>query len=540
MGNKIALLIGVSKYENGLDPLPAAAKDIVAMQEVLEHPEIGGFQVTTLINETRQKTEEAIFKLFDNRKKEDLLLLFFSGHGVKDDNSNLFLAARNTRKDDNRLVTPTAIAASYIQETMKLCSRTRKVVILDCCFSGAFPAGMTIKDDGSLPIAQQLGGEGWAVLTSSTSLQYSFELPGFDLSVYTHFLVEGMRTGIADRDRDGAISVEELHAYAKEKVLDTAPEKMTPEIYPSKEGGKILLATVPQKHDPELIYRQELENRLRNGTLTFAARALLDRKIQVLGLTSEQATAIESTVLKPFREYAANLYDYEKILTKTLAAENPPSPENQLDLQDLAADLGLKDEDVAALHQRLSRSSLPSRSVSPPNIQVTPPPTPAPEEMTHLRSERGVDYTRLRDLLKSGEWKQADQETYRLMITTVGKKEGQWFDRADLENFPCEDLKTLDQLWVKYSNGKWGFSVQKKIWQECGSPMTYNDEWEKFGDRVGWRKDGKWIELNHFTFDLQLSPPGEFPIWRVWDRGRGAGQGNFSFLAQRLVNCSTS
>jgi hypothetical protein len=258
----------------------------------------------------------------------------------------------------------------------------------------------------------------------------------------------------------------------------------------------------------------------------------------VLGLTSEQATAIESTVLKPFREYAANLYDYEKILTKTLAAENPPSPENQLDLQDLAADLGLKDEDVAALHQRLSRSSLPSRSVSPPNIQVTPPPTPAPEEMTHLRSERGVDYTRLRDLLKSGEWKQADQETYRLMITTVGKEEGKWFDRADLENFPCEDLKTLDQLWVKYSNGKWGFSVQKKIWQECGSPMTYNDEWEKFGDRVGWRKDGNWIEKHDFTFDLQLSPPGEFPIvvfGFIW--GLGVGLGYCGFLFSRAETC---
>lgn len=62
-------------------------------------------------------------------------------------------------------------------------------------------------------------------------------------------------------------------------------------------------------------------------------------------------------------------------------------------------------------------------------------------------------YAKLETLLKEQQWKDADYETYRLMITTVGKEEGQWFDRTDLENFPCEDLRALDQLWVNYSNG---------------------------------------------------------------------------------------
>ena len=122
------------------------------------------------------------------------------------------------------------------------------------------------------------------------------------------------------------------------------------------------------------------------------------------------------------------------------------------------------------------------------------------------------------------------------MITTVGKEDGQWFDRADLENFPCEDLRTLDQLWVKYSSGKWGFSVQKQIWQECGSPMSYNDEWEKFGDRVGWRKDNDWVDYNNLTYDLQKSLFGEFPcVWRRWVGRRG---GWMYSVAQRLLDCS--
>ncbi|WP_425335064.1 GUN4 domain-containing protein [Nostoc punctiforme] len=57
-----------------------------------------------------------------------------------------------------------------------------------------------------------------------------------------------------------------------------------------------------------------------------------------------------------------------------------------------------------------------------------------------------------------------------------------------MDNFPCTDLRTIDQLWVKYSNGRFGFSVQKRIWESVGK------DYEKFGDRVGWRK-GMFLDL---------------------------------------------
>lgn len=121
-------------------------------------------------------------------------------------------------------------------------------------------------------------------------------------------------------------------------------------------------------------------------------------------------------------------------------------------------------------------------------------------------------HSKLAELLENGQWHQADYETYLLMITTVGKEEGQWFDSKDLQTFPCEDLQALDQLWVKYSNGKLGFSVQKQIWEECGSPEEdYSKNWEKFGDRVGWRKDGDWLGYDKLASDLKKTLPGEFP-----------------------------
>lgn len=351
---KFALLIGVGEYGSGLTPLPAAVKDVAAMQDVLENPNVGEFdQVQTLINPERQAMEESIFSLFSKRKRDDLLLFYFSGHGIKDDGGNLYLAARNTRKEQELLAQPTAVAASFVQSTMNLSRFTRQVVILDCCFSGAFAEGMRAKDDGSVPIRNQLGGEGRAVLTSSTSTQYSFEHPGFDLSIYTHFLVEGIKTGIADRDRDGAISVDELHTYAREKVQETAPTKMKPEIYPVKEGGKILLAKVPQSNDPKLRYRQDVESHIRDGKISYVARNLLDLKRDSLGLSVETTTEIETEVLKPYLEYEKNLQRYRNVLSEAIQHENPLKPGTRQDLKDLQKFLALKDSDVTAIETQI-------------------------------------------------------------------------------------------------------------------------------------------------------------------------------------------
>jgi hypothetical protein len=135
-------------------------------------------------------------------------------------------------------------------------------------------------------------------------------------------------------------------------------------------------------------------------------------------------------------------------------------------------------------------------------------------------------YYHLEELLQSKQWRDADKETYRLMITTVGKETGQWFDAEDLSNFSCEDLRVLDGLWVRYSEGKWGFSVQKRIWQECGSPGPYDGktksrwEWEQFTERVGWRKDGNWLEYKNFSW----SERGELPCgWGAGWLGGGGG-----------------
>ncbi|MDB9453013.1 serine/threonine-protein kinase [Dolichospermum circinale] len=130
-----------------------------------------------------------------------------------------------------------------------------------------------------------------------------------------------------------------------------------------------------------------------------------------------------------------------------------------------------------------------------------------------------MDYRKLRDYLAQGKWKEADKETARVMLAVVKREKVGWLDEGSIDNFPCADLRTIDQLWVKYSGGKFGFSVQKRIYQGFGGTREYNSEiWEKFGDKVGWRKGEKervesrgiWEKLRNTWSDVWSQPVGSW------------------------------
>jgi uncharacterized caspase-like protein len=350
---KSALLIGMSQYQPGLNPLPGAVRDMEAMQRVLQHPDMGGFnEVKTLANPDVQQMQEAIEALFSSCVKEDLTLLFFSGHGIKDDRGRLYFATPLTRKNSNGdLVKATAVPASFVQDIMSQSRCNRQVVILDCCFSGAFAEGMTAKDDGVVDVQSQLGGEGRAVLTSSTSTQYSFEEQGAELSVYTRFIVEGIETGIADTDNDGFIAVDELHDYARKKVQDTSPA-MKPKIYAVEEGFRIFLAKAPTS-DPRVIYRKEVERFFSRGAISAIGRHTLDVRQTTLGLLPDVAAAIEAEVMKPYQEYQAKLLRYEQVLAAELQQRRSLPNTTLGELQSFQKALGLRKEDVEAIARRL-------------------------------------------------------------------------------------------------------------------------------------------------------------------------------------------
>jgi tetratricopeptide (TPR) repeat protein len=356
---KVALLIGVSEYESELKPLPGSVKDVDAMKRVLADPRMGDFSeadITVLKNPQRQEMEDAIYWLFADRKKDDLVLFYFSGHGIKDENGKLYFATRATRKENGKLVRPSAVAAAVLRESINECRSQHQVIILDSCFSGAIAERMTIKDDGTVNLQEQLGGRGRAILTSSSSTEYSFGSDVHEdsgLSVYTRFLVEGIETGAADIGGNGLITVDELHEYASDRVKKAAPA-MTPKFYPVEEGYKILIAKSP-RYDPRLRYRKEVQQRAEQGRgkLSYFAQKLLEDERIEWGLSAEEAKTIEDAVLQPFREYEQKLQKYEQELIQAANIEYPFSDAARADLKDYQKHLKLRDSDIAVIEERV-------------------------------------------------------------------------------------------------------------------------------------------------------------------------------------------
>ena len=544
---KVALLIGVSECEEGLKALPAAPKDVAAMREVLQNPEMGGFdEVKPLINPNRSQMEEEIEIWLKDRQPDDLLLLFFSGHGIKDESRDLYFATFNTRKDQRgELMKSTAVPASFVRSCLKRCISKRQVVILDCCFSGAF-GDLLAKDDGDVDLESLLGAEGGVVLTSSSSLQYSFEQEGSDLSIYTRYLVEGIRTGAADRDGDGAVSVDELHQFASKKVQEVAPA-MTPKIIVLKDEGFRIKLTKAPIGKPKLKYRKEAERCVHQGKFTIPARRLLKQLRDELGLSSDEADAIEDEILQPYREHQRKLKEYEDTLVEALQEENPLSDRTQNDLKDYQKHLALSDENVKEIEERLGgdkQAEYQKQQEEADRQQQQPQSTDtifseSQDETDELSSDKGVDYTKLRDLLAQGKWREADGETLAVMLKVAGREQQGYLRVEDIEEFPCTDLRTIDILWVKYSNGRFGFSVQKRIWQTSRQSLQslQNEENAQeicnyFMGRVGFDSPSDETPEGHFPEDLWLlyvRPPQQEWVF-IWIS-------NWTALMSCIENC---
>ncbi len=251
MGMRLGLVIGNSVYnDRNLSRLLAPDADVGSLAEILLDPEIGGFDdVNILVNLSSATVRRAISEFFSRKKRDDLLLLYFSGHGILDDQGRLYLAVKDS---DRKLIRGTAIPASFLTDEMDNSMSRRQVLILDCCHSGAFARGSKGAPGGTVGTAAAFEGTGFGrvVLTASDATQYAWEgdqvIGQAENSVFTHYMAQGLRTGEADSDGDGKITVDELYDYVYAQVVRQTA-KQTPAKWSYKEQGNIILAHTPLK-----------------------------------------------------------------------------------------------------------------------------------------------------------------------------------------------------------------------------------------------------------------------------------------------------
>ncbi len=247
---RAALVVASYDYaDQSLSRLRAPGRDADELARTLADPTIGAFDVSTCVNEPSHVVRREIARFYADRGRDDLLLLYFSGHGIKDQGGRLFFAMRDTERE---LPDATAIPANFVNDRMHECRARTNLLVLDCCFAGAFARGLAPKGDVSVhagePFAAEEPGAGRVVLTASDAMQYAFEgdqiqgdSPG---SVFTSCLVRGLRTGAADLDRDGEVSITEIYDYVYEQVRSAHPQQR-PLKWEWGVRGRVVLARNP-------------------------------------------------------------------------------------------------------------------------------------------------------------------------------------------------------------------------------------------------------------------------------------------------------
>ncbi|GAB4818043.1 hypothetical protein N2152v2_005089 [Parachlorella kessleri] len=127
-----------------------------------------------------------------------------------------------------------------------------------------------------------------------------------------------------------------------------------------------------------------------------------------------------------------------------------------------------------------------------------------------LESEAGVDYTKLRDLLKEGQWREAEDEQRAKLIEAAGaaaQKRG-WVYFSEVSSIPAADMKTMDLLWRAASNGRFGYSVQRELW------IQNRKMWPKFFKAIDWVQGENNVYRKWPTefFYKEDAPKGHLPL----------------------------
>ncbi|MFC0600219.1 caspase, EACC1-associated type [Streptomyces palmae] len=218
-GRRDALLIATGTYDDHtLSTLRSPEQDCAGLADVLADPRIGAFRTEQVKDAPAHQAMRAVERFFLDRSRNDLLLLHMSCHGIKDDDGHLYFAASDTDRD---LPASTAIPAAFLRDRMERCRARTIIVLLDCCYSGAFLPGA--KGDGRIHLRDELGGHGRAVLTATNRTEYAWEGQHLESAApqpsrFTGALIEGLRTGAADLNGDGRITVTELYDYIYESL----------------------------------------------------------------------------------------------------------------------------------------------------------------------------------------------------------------------------------------------------------------------------------------------------------------------------------
>jgi hypothetical protein len=376
MSSRSALVVANDAYEDpGLSRLRAPAVDAAELASVLSDPAIGDFAVKVVSDQPEHRLRREIARFFADRSRDDLLLLHFSCHGIKDESGQLYFATTDTELSN---LDATAVSAEYVNRQMTRSRSRRMVLLLDCCYSGAFARGMLARADSSVDLVERFEGRGRTVLTASSALEYAFEDAELSRaaarpSVFTHAVVTGLRTGEADRDGDGRISVDELYEYVYDEVRRVTPNQ-NPGRWNFEAQGDLFIARSPSVRT--LTLPAELRQAVENPVAAVRLETVSELERLLTGAHPGRARAARRTLDElaaddSQRVSTAARQALASLSTERLEPARPPVPTPEA----AAASAGW-DADAAPEAPAAERATAPAAPVPTPSPAGIRPPAP--------------------------------------------------------------------------------------------------------------------------------------------------------------------
>ena len=471
MAKNWAVVIGINEYEHLQRPLKYAKRDAELMRDFLCN-EAGFEKVYHFSEDSSEKqlrpTRSNVMRLLKVWFEQpfmsagDNFWFFFSGHGVRQNGCDYLMPTDGFPED----IANSNISVNYIIQRLRRCGADNIILILDACRD----EGKSVEGIGR-QTAEQARQMGVISIASCSPNQISYEIEDLQQGVFTCALLEGLGT------QGKCATVERLNQYLIQRVAELnrqfgKPKQIPLTIAEPIEKSHLILLPKYATLDDERTLKYDASQAELNKNLDLAEQLW----IRVLVAFPGDMDAIKAVKRIAVAKIQPAAIPYQPSSKNSSKTEKSPQP-------------------------------------APPNSTPIDPDVP-------LKSERGVDYTKLRDLLATGKWQKADEETAKKMREAAGRTKDGWLNSEDIDQFPCEDLRTIDQLWVKYSNGRFGFSGQKRIYESLGGSREYDEKiWEAFGDRVGWRVNNIWLYYNDLKF-YTLAPGGHLPVaWfggEVW------------------------
>jgi len=243
-GRRSALIIATAAYDDRqLEQLRSPARDAIRLRQLLADPAVGGFEVTSAIECDEPQIRRTAARFLKDRSTAELIVVYISCHGLLDPRGRLYFAGKDTSKD---LLEATALESRWLLDRLDECRARQQVLILDCCFSGAFASGS--KGDLNLEARLTRQARGRVVMTASRDAEYSFEGQSLSrpdvTSAFTAGLIDGLASGAADADQDGLISVQDAHDYTSRYVAELG-QLQNPQLWMYSGEGSIILARSP-------------------------------------------------------------------------------------------------------------------------------------------------------------------------------------------------------------------------------------------------------------------------------------------------------